>query len=146
MTVELTPDEATDAEGFVVAWLTPFFEELNGRADITRQSGDPLPFGLVREVDNIEYEQQISTIPLVSVHWMAATKQECIAVSNEGHRRMSVLVLNPTTEVEVDGRVAVLEWCEVAHGPIWVDFTTNQVFRKTSRYKMSLGFQEADGS
>jgi hypothetical protein len=141
---DLAPDAATDSEAFVVAWLSPFFADLNGLAGIKRKSGDPLPFGLVREVDQHEYEQQLSSLPLVSVHWMAATEQDCIELARDGHRRMSVLALDPTTEVEVDGRVVVLEWLETVHAPIWVDYTTNQVFRKTSRYRMSLGFQEAD--
>lgn len=144
----MTDDVATDAESFVVAWLTPFFNGLSGGVGRKRQAGDPLPFGIVHEVDNLEYEQQIASLPLVSVHWLAATEADCIEVSTAGHRHMSTLLLDPTTQVDVDGQVAVLEWFETAHGPTWVEFTsTNQVFRKVSRYKMSLGFQEAaDGS
>lgn len=59
MTVELHDQEATEAELLVISWLTPFFAERSGGVDIKRRAGNPLPFGLVREVSNVEDYLQI---------------------------------------------------------------------------------------
>lgn len=141
MTVPLHDKASTDSEQFVIAWLTPFFDELGGATDIKRRAGNPLPFGLVREVDNTENEQQISSYPLVSVHWLADTEDGCRALSRRGHRRMLMLAEDPLLEVDMgDGVMATLEWLETAEGPRWVDYNTDQIFRRVSRYRMGLPF------
>ncbi|OFB37971.1 hypothetical protein BA059_16885 [Mycolicibacterium sp. (ex Dasyatis americana)] len=141
MTVELHDQEATEGELLVISWLTPFFEELSGKADITRRSGDPLPFGLVREVSNTEDYLQSLTNVVVSVHWLAVSPEECTSVSRKGHRRMSVLLHKPQTDVPLNGGgTGYVEWLDVQHGPIWVEYANDQVFRKVSRYELAIPY------
>ncbi|BDY31410.1 hypothetical protein [Mycolicibacterium mageritense] len=141
MTVELHDQEATEAELLVISWLTPFFTELSGGVDIKRRAGNPLPFGLVREVSNVEDYLQSVSKAIVSVHWLAPTESDCTSVSRNGHRRMSYLLHNPQTDVPlVGGGTGYVEWLDVDHGPIWVDYAKDQIFRKVSRYELALPY------
>lgn len=151
MTVELHDQKTTAAELLVISWLTPFFADLQGKADIRRRAGDPLPFGIVREVSNTEDYLQSLSNAVVSVHWLAATAEDCTSVSGDGHRRMSYLLHNPQTDVPLNGGgTGYVEWLDVKHGPIWVDYArgalidvvpmNDQVFRKVSRYELALPY------
>lgn len=143
--IELLDQDATDAERFVIAWLTPFVELLSppGGVDIRRRSGDALPFAIVREAANSEDGQQMTAYPTVSVHWLAATESDCRSFSKDGHRRMLVLARDPLTVVDFgDGESANAQWLETDHAPIWVDYRNDQIFRRVSRYRIALPFTD----
>ena len=100
-----------------------------------------MPFGIVREVSNVEDYLQSVSKAIVSVHWLAGTDSDCTSVSRDGHRRMSYLLHNPQTDVPlVGGGTGYVEWLDVDHGPIWVDYAKDQIFRKVSRYELALPY------
>lgn len=54
---------------------------------------------------------------------------------------MSYLLHNPQTDVPlVGGGTGYVEWLDVDHGPIWVDYAKDQIFRKVSRYELALPY------
>ncbi|MEE3066570.1 MAG: hypothetical protein VYA67_21955 [Actinomycetota bacterium] len=137
--VELLDQDTTEAEALGIAWLSA-----RTTAAIRRDRDDPLPFAVVREVANTEDCQQIDSFPVLSVHTLAETEVACAREARLNHRRMLYLARNPDTDITVDGQTVNLLWLETVHGPIWLKYECDTVFRKVARYQLALPFTDIE--
>lgn len=136
----LLDQDASDAEAAMISWLSARIV-----AAIKRDPDDPLPMAIVREITNTEDSQQISAYPVVSVHTLAGTEEECAAESKLNHRRILYLARNPETDIPVDGRIVNVEWLETVERPIWVPYAKNdKAYRKVARYRLGLPFTDIE--
>lgn len=135
MTVELLEEEATDAEELIIAWLTPL-----GPTAFQRRAGDPKPQRLVRRVAGAEDECESLDTAVVSVHTFcdAADPDAALVECKRTHQRMLYLARYLPDVPLLDGRIASVEWLEVAEKPIWVDYQDDSILRKVGRYQFGL--------
>lgn len=144
MTIELIDEVGEDAEEVTIAWISAVI-----RSAIRRRTGDPLPFGLVRCIDDQDDADSAFTTSTVSVHTLcdatlADAEALCTDKAIEVHRRIIYLSRNPLADIILsDARVANVNYLETVHKPIWVDYGDDQILRKVARYRIGHEFVPA---
>lgn len=135
---DLLDQHAEDVEELLLAWYAPL-----GALGMSRKTGDPLPFTLIRAVTGTENPDIGTADPVASVHtlcdkslgWAAAK-----AAADMRHRRMLELARYLDTITMSDGRLASVDYVTVFQSPIWVDYEDTQIIRKVGRYTVGLSY------
>lgn len=143
MTVELLGQAAEDSETIVVAWLKPLLSE--GNVANTRRSGASLPFILVNHLDTTECVEESTANALVSVHVLthkAASEEASRDETDRMHRRM-LLLARYLEDVDLGGgRMASIEFVNVAKAPRKEPYGDELILRRVGRYEIGLSYAE----
>jgi hypothetical protein len=132
---DLAPDDVEEA-------LTAYLSGLR-RTAITRKTGDPLPFILVRHIDGGEDPEAGFADPLVSIRTLCAKSLGEDAAAAEcalTHQWMLHLANNQDDIPISGGRVVNLDYVNVVQQPRWVEFEDDQVLCKLGRYGIGLSY------
>ncbi|AXQ64922.1 head-tail adaptor [Mycobacterium phage ThetaBob] len=134
---ELLPEAPPNAELVVVAWLTPL-----GRTALRRKAGDPVPFRLVTRVAGGDDPEIGIDTATVSVHTFASTPEAAVTESDRTHRRMSILTVDPLTEITMlgSGLVVNVDYCRTLMRPTRVDYEDPNVIRYVARYEIGTSY------
>jgi hypothetical protein len=140
---ELHTETADDAETVVVSWLKPLLAE--GHVANARRSGAPLPYYLVTHLDSTENVDESTAEALVSVHVLTHKAAGEVASRDEAdrmHRRM-LLLARYLDDVELaDGRVATIDFVNVAKSPSREEYGDDTILRRVGRYSLGLSYAE----
>ena len=143
MTVELYAEAPEDIEDLVLAWLLPLAGSPTGLG-LERPDGAPLPFRLVTGLHTVDDCNLFAAESLVSVHTFAAKRTLAKRESRLTHRRMLVLAHDAMGDVVMaDGRLANVDYLEVAEAPHYEDYKTDTVKRYVARYVVGISFVAA---
>lgn len=129
---------AEDAEEVAIAWLSGL-----RRASITRRTGDPLPFTLIRAVAGEETVEESRIDVVLSIRTLcdkANGEDAAMAESKKTHDRMLALARNLDPVALSDGRKAAVDYVRVFQHPLWVPYEDDQILVKLGRYSIGLTY------
>lgn len=148
MTVQLG-SAAPDAESYVLAWLYPLAVQ-NAPAGVPAEkclgsrrwiAGAPMPYYQVKHITGPDNAYDFSAQPVVSIHVFTGDYTQTARLAHELHRRMRVLIQDPTTDVVMaDSSIVNAEWVETVEIPAEQDYGDTKIVRFVGRYRLSLHF------
>lgn len=140
MSVELYTDAPEDIEDLVLAWLLPLAGSPAGLG-LERPDKGPLPFRLVTGLHTVDDCNLFSAESLVSVHTFESTRTLAKRESRLTHQRMLLLAHDAMSDIVMaDGRLANVDYLEVAERPHHEDYRVDNVKRYVGRYVVGLSF------
>jgi len=149
MSVDLYTDAPEDIEDLVLAWLLPLAGSPAGLG-LERPDGGPFPFRLVTGLHTVDDCNLFTAESLVSVHTFETHPNPIRArtlakrASRDTHQRMLLLAHDAMRDVVMaDGRLANVDYLEVAERPHYEDYKTDTVKRYVGRYLVGLSFVAA---
>jgi hypothetical protein len=138
---DLLDEAPDDIEEALVSWLTPV-----NRAAISRRTGDPLPFILIRHLDGSEKVDEGIADHIVTIRTLCARSGGEVAARNESlrtHRAMLELA-RYLPEVSLSGgRIATIDYLKVTESPRWMAYEDDQILCKLARYQIGLSYAPA---
>jgi hypothetical protein len=133
----MLPHAPDDVEELVVVWLTPL-----GDTAITRRTGDPLPFRLVRTLGGEECKDEETADFVVTVRTICDKNLGEAAAAAESvltHRRILELGRYLSDVPLSSGRNASIDYLDVFESPVWVNYSDEHLC-KLARYKIGLSY------
>ena len=132
----MTPD---DVEEVLTAYLSTAY-----RAAITRRTGDPLPFVLIRHVDGRENPTEGTADHLVSLRVLSdkALGEDAAADNSAGVHAMMLEMARYLPDVYLSsvGRNASIDYVSVHQSPRWTTYNNPQILSKTGLYTVGLAY------
>lgn len=133
-----------DVEEALVAYLGGIpLGAATRRAAISRRTGDPFPFTLIRNLGGGEEAELGFSDPLVSIRTLCdkslgedAARDECATT----HEWMLQLARVQEDIPIGNGRVVNFDYVNVVEQPHWVPFGDDQVLCKLGRYGIGLSY------
>jgi hypothetical protein len=140
MTVQLG-SAAPNVTAYLLAWLLPLAGDQHHLGAKRWQAGDPRPYYLVNRIDGADDEYTFSDEPIVSIHVFADSYTEAARLADQMHKRMRVLIDDPSTDVTMaDGSIVNAEWVQTVEVPTRRDYGDTSIERFVGRYRLSLHF------
>lgn len=144
MSVELLDEGVEDSVAICVSWLKDLEP---GRVSNKRIPGAPLPAIWVVYIDGTENVEESTAEDLVSIHYLASKGDggaTAFRVAEAGarnvHQRMLLLGRYLEDVPLPGGRVANMDFCDVAKRPSWEEYGDEQILRKVGRYRIGLSY------
>jgi hypothetical protein len=141
VTTELLDEAPDDEEAIVIAWLKDLHPA--GHVANNRKPGGPLPFILVSHLPSRENVEESTADALVSVHVLTHKADGQVAsrdAAEDMHRRM-LLQARFLEDVELPGgRVASIDYVDVAQPPKRVEYGDENILRRVARYEIGLSY------
>jgi hypothetical protein len=146
VSVDLYLDAPEDIEDLVLAWLLPLAGSPAGLG-LEKPDGATFPFRMVTGLHTVDDCNLFASESLVSVHTFETHSNPQRARSlakraaRDSHQRLLLLAHDAMPDVVMaDGRLANVDYLEVAERPHYEDYRADNVKRYVGRYLVGLSF------
>lgn len=147
MTVQLGTS-APNVESYLLAWLLPLAAQ-NAPAGTPAtaclgsrrwMAGAALPYYQVKRITGADDEYEFADKPTVSVHVFGPDYTTAARLADECHKRIRVLIDDPSTDVTVGAATVNAEYVQTVEGFTEQDYGDTSIIRFVARYRLSLHF------